>query len=122
MHPYDEFGQSVANAKLKFESRYVVKSKGTGAYSVDVETIQKKRIFQAIQIVSKSIRQSVDQAELSAEEAAKLLTQYYTVAYEIFPLETRVLEDKLKDCKKDVSKITFEVTTFYRSIRNETMK
>jgi hypothetical protein len=117
LQPYDEFGQSVAKAKLKFESRYVVKSKGTGAYAVDIETVEKKRIYQAILTIDKSIRKSVEEAELSADDAARLLSQYYTIAYEIFPLKTVLLENKLKTHKKDVSKLTLELTNFYSAAK-----
>jgi hypothetical protein len=111
------YRQSVAKAKFKFESRYVIKSKGTGAYAVDIETVEKKRIYQAILTIDKSIRKSVEEAELSADDAARLLSQYYTIAYEIFPLETVLLENRLKTYKKDVSKLTLELTNFYFSAK-----
>jgi hypothetical protein len=117
VQPFDEFGQSVAKAKFKFESRYVIKSKGTGAYAVDIETVEKKRIYQAILTIDKSIRKSVEEAELSADDAARLLSQYYTIAYDIFPLETVLLENRLKTYKKDVSKLTLELTNFYSSAK-----
>lgn len=112
----DSVYRSMVLSRSQFLALYTSKMPASGPYSQETVKIHKKDIYKSIGILEKYYSRLVKSGVLLSIQQNIELTNFYEIAIELFPRDTKNFEDQLKTKRKNPEEVRKLFLT-YRSDR-----